>query len=485
MQRDEDSLSAEDQARGRAAARSWAGEVRDALRGQQHDYTSGSLGRAITLLAIPMVLEMAMESLFAICDVFFVARLGDDAVAAVGLTEAMLTVVYALAYGLSTATTALVARRIGEKNPDGAVRAATQAIALGLAVGVLLGAPCLLSPARLLELMGAHPGVVATGEAYTGILLGSNAIIMLLFLNNAIFRGAGDAVLAMRTLWLANGVNLVLDPCLIFGLGPFPEMGLTGAAVATVCGRGAGVLYQCWALRRGVGRVVLRGSAFRLQPGVMLELLRLSFGGVTQSLIATASWIALMRIVSPYGEEALAGYTIAIRIVVFALLPSWGLCNAAATLVGQNLGAGRPERAERSVWLTGLFNTAFLGLVTVFFLVLAPWLIRFFTDNEPTERFGVAALRIMSTGYVFYAWGMVMVQAFNGAGDTMTPTKLNFVCYWLCQIPLAWVLAHGAGMGPSGVFWSVAIAESLLAVASILLFRRGRWKSVRLAPDEK
>lgn len=458
-------------------------EIWGSLRGKEYDYTSGGLNRAIVLLAIPMVLEMVMESVFAIADVFFVARLGDDAIAAVGLTEAMLTIVYAISVGLAMSTTALVARRIGEGNRDGAVRAGTQAVAVGVSVGIAIGIPCSIFATDLLRAMGASPQVLETGGGYTAILLGSNVVIVLLFINNAVFRGAGDAALAMRTLWLSNGINLILDPCLIFGIGPFPEMGVTGAAVATAIGRGTGVLYQLWMLRRGAGRIALRGPAFRLEPKVMMELLRLSVGGVTQFLIATASWVALMRIVSPFGEQAVAGYTIAVRIIIFALLPSWGLSNAAATLVGQNLGAGRPGRAERSVYLTGIYNMVFLGSVALLFLTGAPWLISIFTDNPSTAATGVSALRILSLGYIFYAWGMVMVQAFNGAGDTMTPTWINLFCFWCCQIPVAWALAGPVGLGPTGVFWSVAGAESLIAVVSIIVFRRGRWKTVQLAAD--
>ncbi|MEE8117450.1 MAG: MATE family efflux transporter [Gemmatimonadales bacterium] len=457
--------------------------IREALGGAQHDYTSGSLSRAITLLAIPMVLEMAMESVFAICDVFFVSRLGDAAVATVGLTESMLTLIYAIAIGLSMATTALVARRIGEKNTDGATRAAKQAIVVGVLFGAATGLPCALFAGDLLALMGAEQVVIDTGSGFTAILMGTNVVILLLFLNNAIFRGAGDAVLAMRALGLANGINLVLDPCLIFGLGPFPELGVTGAAVATAIGRGSGVLYQFWMLRRQHSRIVLRPPLFRVEPQIMRELLRLSVGGVTQFLIATASWVVLMRLVSPYGKSAVAGYTIAVRIVVFALLPAWGLSNAAATLVGQNLGARQPERAERSVWLTGYFNTAFLALVTVVFLVFNRQLVSIFSDRPDTIQYGADALRIISYGYVFYAWGMVVTQAFNGAGDTMTPTWINLVCFWFLQIPLAWTLARGIDRGPSGVFWAVALAEAVLAVMSIVIFRRGRWKETQLAPD--
>jgi putative MATE family efflux protein len=448
----------------------------EALSGVQHEYTKGSLPRAILLLAVPMVLEMAMESVFVICDIFFVARLGADAVAAVGLTESLLTLIYAVACGLAMATTAMVARRVGEKRIRAASVAGGQAIWVGVGVGALTGLPCSLLAPRLLEWMGAEPGVVAGGSAYAAVLLGTNVVILLLFLNNAVFRGAGDAAFAMRSLWLANGINLVLDPCLIFGLGPFPELGVTGAAVATLCGRGAGVTYQFYALRAGRSRVVLRRWALRLRAPVVLRLLRISVGGIGQFLIATASWIVLMRLVAPFGSAALAGYTIAVRIVIFALLPSWGLSNAAATLVGQNLGARRPERAERAVWLTGLCNMAFLGIVTVVFVTLAPRLVAVFTDDGAVAPVAEASLKIISYGYVFYAWGMVLTQAFNGAGDTMTPTWLNLIGFWMLQIPLAWWLAGGAGLGPAGVFWAIAVAESFLAVLAAGVFRLGRWK---------
>jgi putative MATE family efflux protein len=463
--------------------RTWWQIVRASLRGEAHDYTQGSLTRAIWLLAIPMVLEMAMESTFAIVDCFFVAKLGDDAIAAVGVTESMLTIVYAFGIGLAMATTALVSRRIGEKNVEGAVRGASAAVALGVLIGLVLGLPCLFFARELLGAMSASPEAIEMGTGYTQAVLGGSVVVLLLHLNNAVFRGAGDPALAMRALGIANAVNCVLDPCLIFGLGPFPELGVTGAGIATVIGRGTGVAYQLWMLRRGTGRVLLRGPAARVEPPVMVELVRLSLGGVAQLLIATASWVVLMRIVSPFGSAAIAGYTIAIRIVVFAFLPAWGLANSAATLVGQSLGAGRPERAERSVWLTGLYNMAFLAGVTVLFLLFAPELVRIFTVEPETHAVGVRALRTLSYGYVFYAWAMVATQAFNGAGDTWTPTRLNFFCFWCLQLPLAWTLSHPLGLGPLGVFWSVCGAESVLAVIAVELFRRGGWKAVRIAPD--
>ena len=466
-----------------APKRGFFKEFLASLKGEEHDYTTGSLPRSIWLLAVPMVLELAMESVFAVCDIYFVSRMGGDAVAAVGLTEAMLTIVYALAIGLAMSATALVARRIGEKNTDGAVRAATAAIVVGIASGIALGIPGFFFAEDLLHLMDAPDSVIETGVGYARVILGFNIVVMLIHLQNGILRGDGDAGLAMRSLWLANGINIVLDPCLIFGLGPFPELGVTGAAIATTIGRGTGVLYQFGLLSRGVGRLKLVGKAMKVRLRLVLEILRLSVGTIGQLLIATTSWVVLMRIISPFGEAALAGYTVAIRIVIFAFLPAWGLSNAAATLVGQNLGAGNPERAEKSVWLTGIYNMAFLGIVSVIFLAFAPQLIGIFTDEAEVLDTGVAALRTLSYAYVFYAWGMVMVQAFNGAGDTMTPTWINFFCFWMFQIPLAWALARPLEMGPHGVFWSVCISETLLALVAILWFRRGGWRNKELAAD--
>ncbi len=450
--------------------------VLQSLRGGQHDLTAVPLRHAILLLAVPMVLEMAMESVFAVCDIFFVSRLGAEAVATVGLTESMLTILYAVAIGLSMATTATVARRIGEKEPSKAASVGAQAIYLGIFLAVLIGAPCFFYARELLGLMGASAETVDAGAGYTRVMLGFNIVIMLIFLNNAVFRGAGDAAVAMRSLWIANIINIVLDPCLIFGVGPFPEMGVTGAAVATTIGRGTGVLYQFWAMRRQGGHITILGDAWRWNVGVMVRLVRLSLGGIGQFLVATASWVALMRIVSIYGSNALAGYTISIRIIMFALLPSWGLSNAAATLVGQNLGAKRPDRAEKAVWFTGLYNMAFLGLVTVLFVLFARPIVGVFTQDEAIASVGISSLRIISYGYIFYAWGMVLIQSFNGAGDTMTPTWINLFCFWVLQIPMAWVLARVVGLGPEGVFWSVAGAESVLATVAFILYKRGGWK---------
>ncbi len=457
----------------------WA-SVWEAIRGTEQDFTEGSLGRAILLLSIPMVLEMSMESLFALVDVFFVARLGANAVATVGITEALMTLVYAVALGVSMATTAMVARRIGEKDREGAAVAAVQALLIGLAASVVIGAAGIVFARPLLALMGATPGVIESGRQYASIIFGSTVVVLLLFLINAIYRGAGDAVIAMQVLWLANGINIVLDPCLILGLGPFPELGLKGAAVATATGRGLGVIFQLWLLFSGRGRVSVSKRHLRVDPAVIRRLLRVSLTGMVQFLVSTASWVGMVRIVARFGSAALAGYTIAIRIIFVTILPAWGMSNAAATLVGQNLGAGKPERAERSVWMTGFYNMIFLGAVGLGFILFATPLIRLFTSDSVVIPHGVDCLRYISYGYLFYAYGMVMVQAFNGAGDTLTPTIINLFCYWFWQIPLAYTLALAFRMGPSGVYLAIAIAESTLAVVGMLLFRRGRWKEQRI-----
>src|SRR5580658_8107147 len=454
--------------------------VREALRGSHQDFTTGNLNRAILLLAIPMVLEMVLESLFAVVDVFWVGRLGADAVATVGLTESLLSLVFAIGLGLSLSTTAMVARRIGEKDPAGAAVAGVQAIAVGLAVSALVGLPCLFFAPDLLRLMGASPEIIAVGSGYARIALGGSGAIMLLFLNNAIFRGAGDAAIAMRLLWLSNIINLVLDPCLIFGWAPFPRLGVTGAALATFTGRGIGVLYQFYRLLRGTERIRVLRRQIRVNLEVLLRLFRVSLSGIFQFAIAQSSWIGLVRIVSFFGASAVAGYTIAIRIVIFAILPSWGLSNAAATLVGQNLGAKQPERAETSVWRTGLYNMFFLGGVGIVFILFAPQVVRIFTHDPKVVPLAVAALRIVSTGNIGYAYAMVMLQAFNGAGDTLTPTIVNFFGFWMFEIPLAYWLAIHRGMHSNGVYWSIVIAEGSIAVASIILFKRGRWKQRKI-----
>jgi len=450
--------------------------LREALRGGHGDLTEGPVGRAVVLLAVPMVLEMALESVFAVVDVFWVGKLGAAAVATVGLTESILSILYSIAIGLSTAATATVARRIGERDRERAARTAVQAIALGLAIAVPLGVLGALSASRILAFMGAGPDVVASGSRFMAVMLGGNVVIVLLFLINAIFRGAGDATVAMRVLWFANAVNLVLDPCLIFGLGPFPRLGVTGAAVATTTGRGLAVLLQVAMLARGTGRIAIRREHLALDPRTMLALLKLSGAAIVQSLVATASWIGLVRILAGFGSAALAGYTIAIRIVVFAILPAWGMSNAAATLVGQNLGAGRPERAERSVALAGLYNMAFLGAVGLSFVVLARPLVALFSTDPAVLPVGALGLRVIAAGFPFFAWGLVLSGALNGAGDTWTPTVVNLLVFWLLEIPLAWLLAARAGFGPKGVFLAVALGFSAYAALGALFFRRGKWK---------
>ncbi len=457
----------------------WSSLV-EAVRGSHQDYTTGNLNRAILLLAVPMVLEMVLESLFAVVDVFWVGRLGANAVATVGLTESMLSLVFAVGMGLSLSTTAMVARRIGEKDPEGAADAAVQAIAIGLIVSLAIGLPCFLFAPRLLGLMGATPEIIAVGSGYTRICLGGSCAVLLLFLNNAIFRGAGDAAIAMRLLWVSNIINLVLDPCLIFGWGPFPKMGVTGAALATFTGRSIGVAYQFYRLLKGTERIRILVWQIRIHGEVLLRLIRVSVTGILQFAIAHTSWIGLVRIVSIFGAAALAGYTIAIRIVIFAILPSWGLSNAAATLVGQNLGADHPDRAEKAVWRTGLYNLIFLGSLGVIFIAFAEPIVRLFTSDPAVVPLGAACLRIVSYGNLGYAYFMVMMQAFNGAGDTITPTIVNFFGFWLFEIPLAYTLALPLHMRSNGVFFSIAIAESSMAIASAILFKQGRWKKKKI-----
>jgi MATE family, multidrug efflux pump len=452
----------------------------EAIRGSHQDYTTGSLNRAILLLAVPMVLEMALESLFAVVDVFWVGRLGPNAVATVGLTESLLSLVFAVGLGLSLSTTAMVARRIGEKDPEGAAVAGVQAIVLGLATSVAVGIPCFIYAPRLLLLMGASGDIVSLGTGYARIALGGSGAILLLFLNNAIFRGAGDAAIAMRLLWVSNIINLILDPCLIFGWGPFPRLGVTGAALATFTGRSIGVAYQFYRLLRGTERIRILTRQIRVNFSVLLRLVRVSLTGILQFAIAHTSWIGLVRIVSVFGAAALAGYTIAIRIVVFLILPSWGLSNAAATLVGQNLGAKKPERAEQAVWRTGFYNMLFLGSVGVFFVLTAEPIVRLFTQDPAVVALAATCLRIISYGNIGYAYGMVMLQAFNGAGDTVTPTIVNFFGFWLLEIPLAYWLAIPLRLHSNGVYIAIVVAECSIAAASAVLFKRGKWKTQKI-----
>jgi putative MATE family efflux protein len=454
--------------------------IREAVRGSHIDYTTAPIGRAVIMLAVPMVMEMAMESIFAIADVFWVAHLGADAVATVGLTESMLTIIYTVAMGLSIGATALVARRTGERDPEGASRAAAQSVLLGLAVAAAIGLAAAPFSTSLLRLMGATDDVTRTGGGFTTLMLGGNATVLLLFLQNAVFRGVGDAATAMRVLILGNILNIVLGPCFIFGLGPFPELGVTGAAVATNLGRGTAVGYQFYLLTRGRRRIHLARRHFQLHVATMKAVVSLSGSGTLQILIGTASYVGLVRILSTFGSAPLAGYTIGMRVILFALLPAFGVSNAAATMVGQNLGAGQPERADRAVWTAVRYNMVFLGVVGLLFLAAAPQIASLFTADPAVAPYAIGCLRTVSLGFVFYAAGMVLTSAFNGAGDTRTPTIVNLFVFWLWEIPLAWWLSTGGGLGPRGVFVALTIAYSTLAVVSAILFRRGLWKRSRV-----
>lgn len=454
---------------------------KQAIKGDTQDYTSGSIDKAIILLSIPMILEMSMESLFAVVDVYFVSQLHDnDAVATVGLTESVLTLIYSLAMGLSMGATAMVARRVGEKDLKAAEVAAMQAIYIGLGLSLLITVIGLFFSEDVLRIMGASEALIEKNSGYTRWMFTGNITIMLLFLINGVFRGAGDASIAMRSLLLANGLNIVLDPIFIFGAGPIPGFGVEGAAIATNIGRGVGVSYQLYHLFRGKGLIKLHKQNVKIIWEIIGRLVRVSAGGTGQFLIGSASWIFLVRILSDFGSTAVAGYTIAIRVIVFAILPAWGMANAAATLVGQNLGAGHPERAEKSVWRTAFFNMVFLAFITLLFFSLAGPIIHLFTSDAEVLKNGIQCLRIVSLGYIFYAYGMVVGQSFNGAGDTRTPTLISFFGFWLLQIPLAYALANWSGAGTNGVFSAIPIAESLMAIAYILLFRQGKWKATKI-----
>jgi putative MATE family efflux protein len=452
--------------------------LKESVRGSQQDFTTVPIGRAVVLLAVPMVLEMLMESVFAVADIFFVGRLGASAIATVGLTESLMVTVYALAIGMSIGAAATVARRIGEQDPERASLSAVQAIIIGVVMAVLIGAVGALFGPDLLRLMGADEDVLRVGSTFSRVMVGGSGTVLLLFLINAVFRGAGDAAIAMRVLWFANIINMTLGPCLIFGIGPFPELGVTGAAIGTTIGRGCGVLYQLYHLTRPGGRLRVQRRHMRLDGGTMRTILRISGTATFQNFIGTAS-MGIVRIISSFGSAAVAGNTIGIRIILFALLPSFGVSNAAATLVGQNLGAGKPDRAEAAAWRAGLYNTVCLGVMSLVFLIFAPWLIAIFTSDPEVAPFGVRCLRIIAVGFAFSGYGMVLTQAFNGAGDTRTPTLINLFCLWLFEIPLAWVLAHPAGFGPTGAFVAVSLAFAALAFVSAWLFSKGRWKTKR------
>lgn len=451
-----------------------------ALKGEETEFTTGSINRAIILLSIPMIAEMIMESLFAVVDVFFVSRVSVNAVATVGLTESVLMIIYSIAVGLSMAVTAIVARRIGEKNYERANNAAFQAIMLSLTVGVLLGVPGFFFAEDILQLMGGDEDLIKEGVGYTKIMYAGNLSIILIFLINAIFRGAGNASIAMRSLWIANGLNILLDPLFIFGWGPIPAFGVEGAAIATTTGRSIGVVYQLFHLLNGKAIVSIGWANVVLRWKTIREMISVSFGGVFQFLVESASWIFLVRVIANFGAEALAGYTIAFRVIVFTLLPSWGMANAAATLVGQNLGAGFPDRAESSAWRTALWNTIFLVVVAIVFFIFAEPILSLFGATENVRSIGIQALRIICFGYIFFAYGMVIGQAFNGSGDTYTPLVISLISFWLIQIPLAYVLAITYEWGPNGVFFCIALCHSIYAIIAIAIFKRGRWKTVKV-----
>jgi putative MATE family efflux protein len=457
--------------------RSFFSDVKEAISGSEQDFTEGKLSRAILLLSIPAVLEMVMESIFVIVDIYFVSKLGANAVATVGITESMVTIIYAIAIGLGMATTSMVSRRIGEKNPDAASVAAFQAILTGIVVSVIIGLPGALYSKKLLGLMGASKQIVDSMSGYTSIMLGGNIVIMMLFIINAIFRSAGDAAVAMKVLWIGNIINIILDPCLIFGLGPFPHMGVAGAAIATSIGRGTAVMVQFYLLFFGKKRIRLSTAHLLVDFRIMVKLLKLAFGSIGQNLIGTTSWIALVRILSIFGSEVVAGYTIALRIIGFTLLPSWGISNAASTLVGQNLGAKKPDRAEKAVWVTGYINMILLGVIGLILILFPGTFIRIFINNENVIKSGILGLRIVSIGYIAYGFGMVLVNSFNGAGDTSTPLKINIFAFWCIEIPLAWFLAMKAGFHEEGVFISIVVAESLMTFIAWIVFRRGKWKT--------
>lgn len=461
----------------RAKAASLFSLLKQAIRGDEQNFIEGSINRAIFLLSVPMVLEMSMEALFALIDVYYVNQLNDtDAVATVGYTESVITLIYSIAFGLSMGVTALVARRVGEKDVKAAEDAAMQAIYIGVGFAIVISVTGFVLAEDILRLMGASEALIAKGSGYPRWMFGGSITIMMLFLNNAIFRGAGDASIAMRSLILANALNILLDPVFIFGFGPVPAFGVKGAAIATTIGRGTGVLYQLYHFVRGKGLIKFNRASLPVRWDVIGKLLLLSAGGTGQFIIASSSWIFLFSIMSRFGSAAVAGYTTAIRVIIFAILPAWGMANASATLVGQNLGAGHPGRAEKSAWRAAFLNMLFLGIITILFLFMARDILGFFTDDVAVIENGVQCLRIISLGYVFYGYGMVISQSFNGAGDTFTPTILNFFGFWMLQIPVAYVLAVYLELGPTGVYAAIAGAESLLAIACIVIFRRGKWK---------
>jgi putative MATE family efflux protein len=455
--------------------------IRRSLRGESHDYTEGSIRTAIVLLAIPMILELSLESVFAVVDMFFVGKLGANAISTVGLTEASITIVYTVALGLSTGATAIVARRIGEKNRDGAAHAGMQSIILAVLVAAVISVAGVVFAPDILRLMGASPEVVREGAGFTRIMMGGSVVIILLFLINGIFRGAGDAAMAMKSLWIASLLNIILCPMLINGYGPFPELGLEGAAIATTIGRGTGVCYQCFHLFRGNSLVKVKASHFKWEWPIMKHIIAVSWPATVQFFLQSGSWVIMAMLVATTGGTfASAGFQIAIRNIVFFILPAWGLSNAAATLVGQNLGAGHPDRAEKSALLTMKYNICFMTFVMLIFLLFAAPIARIFSSDPRVLYYAILSLQIIGSGYIFYGIAMVMMQALNGAGDTRTPTWINFFCFWLLQIPLGFVLARTMDMGPTGAFIATPVTETIVAIVAFLYFRKGHWKKVKV-----
>ncbi|HEY2721974.1 MAG TPA: MATE family efflux transporter [Chitinophagaceae bacterium] len=453
--------------------------VKESIRGNERDYTTGSIRQAIILLAIPMILELTLESVFAVVDIFFVGKLGSTAIQTVGLTESVISIIYTIGIGLSIGVTALVARRIGEKNPEAASHAGAQAILVSLIVTIIISIVGILYGPEILKVMKADDEVVKQGAVFTRIMLGGSLVIILLFLINGIFRGAGDAVIAMRSLWIASGINIILCPCLINGYGPFPELGLKGAAIATTIGRGIGVVYQCYYLFNTKRTIKIKRSHFNWDWPVIRSLAKISWPAVVQFFIASGSWIILSRLVAEIGgKNASSGYQIALRNVVFFILPAWGLSNAAATLVGQNLGAKQIERASQSVLLTAKYNAIFMSFVMLLFILFAGPIIGIYTRDSAVQSVGITALQIIGSGYIFYGIGMVMIQALNGAGDTRTPTWINLIGFWLFQVPLAYFMAKILNWGPTGAFISIPVAETAIAIAAWILFKKGKWKKV-------
>ena len=452
----------------------------EALRGKYQDFTSGSLRKAIFMLSIPMIAEMLMESTFALVDMIFVSRVSTNAIATVVLTESVITLIYAVAIGLSMAATAVIARRTGEKDMDGASKTAVQIIILGSIIALAIGSLGIIFPKEILGLMGGEADLIQEGYGYTRVLMGGSITVVLLFLINAIFRGAGDAAIAMWMLVISNGLNIILDPMFIFGFGPIPAYGVEGAAIATTIGRGTAVVGQILVLFFGWSRIKVALKDVVLRMDIMWNLIKVSMGGIGQFLIATSSWVFLTRIMSEFGSAVLAGYGISIRVMMFTLMPSWGMSNAAATLVGQNLGAKQPERAEKSVWTTGKYNAIFMVMVSVIYLLFADTIVGLFKNDPEVIKAGALSLQVVAAGYVFYAYGMVLIQSFNGAGDTKTPTVINFFCFWLFQIPLAYLLALELEWGPLGVYLAITIAETVIALVSMWWFRKGKWKLVQV-----